>query len=172
MAALRILASELVHGRRVSSGQKGTLQPGWQDKNQQLAAPNMAAFVSELAVIRPPVIFTAPELRVNRAVSLVKTITCNISSPCARVGMVIAMTKPAFTQQPPTLTEVNTSGKVKSTVCVESVTLIQAPGSVFAAVSGVQPRVNRHRAFTRDMPPQFISTGVLCVGALLVSITR
>jgi len=53
---------------------------------------------------------------------------------------------------------------------VESLTLIQVIGSVFAAAFGVQSRANKQRDFARGNPLHFIFAGVLFTGLLLASI--
>ena len=57
-----------------------------------------------------------------------------------------------------------------STAEVESLTLIQVTGSVFAAAFGVQSRANKDRDFTRGNPLHFIFAGALCTGLLLAGI--
>jgi len=53
---------------------------------------------------------------------------------------------------------------------VESLTLIQVIGSVFAAAFGVQSRSNKQRDFARGNPLHFIFAGVLFTGLLLATI--
>ena len=60
--------------------------------------------------------------------------------------------------------------KIGNTAEVESLTLIQVIGSVFAAAFGVQSRANKQRDFTRGKPLHFIFAGVLFTGVLLACI--
>ena len=58
----------------------------------------------------------------------------------------------------------------RNTAEVESLTLIQVIGSVFAAAFGVQSRANKQRDFARGNPLHFIFAGALCTGVLLATI--
>ena len=58
----------------------------------------------------------------------------------------------------------------RNTAEVESLTLIQVIGSVFAAAFGVQSRANKQRDFARGKPLHFIFAGALCTGVLLACI--
>ena len=60
--------------------------------------------------------------------------------------------------------------KIGNAAEVESLTLIQVIGSVFAAAFGVQSRANKQRDFTRGKPLHFIFAGVLFTAVLLACI--